>query len=488
MSNASKSLFTGHALFMCCVALYFTWQIVLRLVLGGALETDEAEMMVMTPGFRLGYGPQLPLYNWLQVALFSTLGTSLFTLALLKNLLLAGTYVLTFIGLRLWVPTGLAAIGALSLFTIPDVAWEAQRATTHSNMLLLTCAATLSAFLWVAKTGRPAAFVALGIAVGLGGLAKYNYVLVPLCLICAGLTVPLIRARLLSVWAFAVPAIAGAILYFPYRWMVENPELAFSSTGKLAVEESTSIRAEGVLKLLEGMAVLWVLPALICAVIFAVWRMRPLRSADKQNAELQPLLWRATLIATFVVMIGVPAAGVGHITPRWLLPVVFLGVPALFLEVFARVSERGARAFFIVIALLAILVSVGLGVDRYKDTARRAVLFDPLSQQVNALVDPNQTLIIAEFYTAGNLARLNPSWTIAPYLSFASDFEMGDTVLFLRRHRIPPSLNAALRQAGWPENAQYSVLAEGEWLLPHDSSDIKTTKISYALVRFVSSQ
>ena len=43
--------------FVTAITAYFAVQIGLRLWLGGALETDEAEMMVMTPGLRWGYGP-----------------------------------------------------------------------------------------------------------------------------------------------------------------------------------------------------------------------------------------------------------------------------------------------------------------------------------------------------------------------------------------------------------------------------------------------
>ncbi|SMX31262.1 ArnT family glycosyltransferase [Actibacterium lipolyticum] len=470
------------AVFLAAITLYFAAQIVLRLVLGGALETDEAEMMVMTPGFQLGYGPQLPLYNWLQVALSAVFGKSLFALAILKNTLLWLTYLLVFLGLRLWVPASLAAIGALSLFILPDVAWEAQRATTHSNMLLATCAATLAAFLWVLKSGRWAAYVALGVAIGLGGLAKYNFWLVPVGLFVAGVTVEQLRPRLIAARTAVVPVIAAAIVALPYAWMFQNPTLAFSSTSKLAMEEvEKSFSFDGLIALIGAMAILAVLPALVAAGIYLFNRRHV---SDAINpANLTTLLWRASALLAAVLVVGVAAAGVGHITPRWLLPLFFLAVPALFIDVFGRLNGHGQRAFSVVVAVIAVAVLVGLAFDRNKPTARRAVDFTGLPAQLQEIAPMNTTPVIAEFFVAGNLARQEPDWRVAPYLGFAGPDFAGETVLFLFRKNIPPNLRAGMRQTGWPEGAEGEILQEGRIILPYDSGPEKMLKLDYKLVK-----
>ena len=474
------------AWFLIAVSLYFAAQIVLRLILGGALETDEAEMMVMTPGLRLGYGPQLPLYNWLQVALFALFGKSLFALSLLKNLLLWLTYVLTFAGLRLFMPAGLAVAGALSLFLLPDVAWEAQRATTHSNMLLVTCAATLAAFFWTLKSGRWAAYVALGLALGLGGLAKYNYWLVPLGLYAAGLSIAALRPRLLCARMAVVPVIAGLVLAAPYGWMLRNPELAFSSTHKLKMAQAaqpSSGLASGLPALFEGMAALAVLPALVALALYLAFRSRAAGAAsERAEAAAVRLLWRASALVALVLAAGVVAAGVGHVTPRWLLPLAFLAVPALFVGLFGRLAGRGPLAYYAVLGLLAVAVMTGLCFDRYKQTARRAVDFAPLPGRLQQIADMSHTPVVAEFFVAGNLARSQPEWRVSPYLAFAAPRFGGETVLFLSRQGIPPDLPSGMAQAGWPREASAEVLEQGEVVLGFDSSD-KPLPLSYWLVR-----
>ncbi len=480
-SMTAPSAFVSRA-FFAAITLYFVLQVILRLALGGALETDEAEMMVMTPGLRLGYGPQLPLYNWVQVILFDLFGKSLFALSFLKNCLLLGTYALVFIGFRLWVPTSAAALGALSLYLLPDVAWEAQRATTHSNMLLITSAATLAAFLWVLKSGRRVAYITLGIAIGLGALAKYNFWLVPIGLILAALTMAQFRARVAMPQILATIGVAAAICALPYKWMFDNPALAFSSTAKLAISETPDrieILQGGVGDLLSGYAVLMVLPVLVCAALCLVFQ----KPAQRENTTdaIVALLFRAALIMAALVAAGVIGAGVSHVTPRWLLPVVFFAAPAMFLH-FLGTRGGSLRGLAVILAILATTVSIGLGVDRYKDRARRAVDFTPLVTALATVQPSEQTPIIAEFFTAGNLSRLQPDWRIAPYLGFAAQQFGGEVVLFVLREKVPRNLKAGLREAGWPAGAELEILERGKLNIPFDTSG-ETLPVRWVLAR-----
>lgn len=77
--------------------IYFALQLAARVWASGSVELDEAEQLIWTQHLRLGYGPQPPLYTWVQWAFFEVFGVSVFALALLKNLLLLGTYSFTFL-------------------------------------------------------------------------------------------------------------------------------------------------------------------------------------------------------------------------------------------------------------------------------------------------------------------------------------------------------------------------------------------------------
>ncbi|MGC9417839.1 MAG: ArnT family glycosyltransferase [Rhodovulum sp.] len=461
--------------FLTAITAYFAAQTALRLGLGGALETDEAEMMVMTPGLRLGYGPQLPLYNWLQIGAFELFGRSLLALSLLKNGLLWLSYLCVFLGLRLWLPAGTAALGAVSLFLVPDIAWEAQRATTHSNMLFATSAVTLAAFLWAVRGGAWAAWIALGLAVGLGGLAKYNFWMVPVALLLAGLTVAPMRRRLLSTRALVAPVLALAIVAAPYVWMIENRDLAFASIGKLDLGAHAGPVAdasvEGLLRSAEAGLTLVALPLLVWALLWLVGRARGPRDLPAPGAAA--LLLRAALFLVLAVAGGVWLSGMGQMTQRWLLPIAFLLVPGLFSWLAPRLGVRARRGMVIGIALLAMLVMGGLSYDRYKPGARRDVDFATLPEALEAVAPMPGTPVVAEFYTAGNIARLRPDWRVAPYLPFAARAFGGGPVLFVLREEVPQTVAVGIAQAGWGDAVPDAVLAEGALDLPHRHSDAR---------------
>ncbi|WP_414898347.1 glycosyltransferase family 39 protein [Rhodovulum sp. YEN HP10] len=475
------------AIFLLAISVYFAVQAGLRLALGGAYETDEAEMLVMTPGLRLGYGPQLPLYNWLQLGFFELFGRGLPALALLKNLLLWATYLAVFLGLRLWLPAATAALGALSLFLIPDLAWEAQRATTHSNMLLATSAATLAAFLWAMRRGSFLSWAVLGLAIGLGGLAKYNYFLVPVALGLAALTLAPMRGALLRRRALIAPGLAGLILAAPYAWMLQNRDLAFSSLGKLHIDAGAApgrLVPEGLSQLPGGLLALMALPLLVALIAWGLSLGR--RRAETGAGPLPALLLRAALFAVVLTAAGIWAAHAGTITSRWLLPIAFLAVPGLFTALAPRLAARGRTTVFALMAVLALLVMAGLGYDRFKDGARRDVVFDSLPARLAEIDGAEGVPVIAEFYTAGNLAALAPGLQIAPYLPFAAHRFGAGPVLFLFREHVPPSLEIGAVQAGWPAGSGAGSgierLQEGAFSLPYRGSSAEMP-FRYVLAR-----
>ena len=64
---------------------YFLFQALYRRLLGGGLLIDEAQMLLWSRELAWGYGPQPPLYSWLQWATFAAVPDRLLALALLKN-------------------------------------------------------------------------------------------------------------------------------------------------------------------------------------------------------------------------------------------------------------------------------------------------------------------------------------------------------------------------------------------------------------------
>ena len=125
------------------LGIYFIAHVVIRTATSTSLDFDESEQVLLSQSLLLGYNSQPPLYTWIQRGLFELFGVSVFSLALLKNLLIWLTYWCVFESVR--KATGnlrLAAIATLGLLSIPQIAWESHRDLSH------TVAATFTTALW----------------------------------------------------------------------------------------------------------------------------------------------------------------------------------------------------------------------------------------------------------------------------------------------------------------------------------------------------
>jgi 4-amino-4-deoxy-L-arabinose transferase-like glycosyltransferase len=127
-----------------------------------------------------------------------------------------------------------AAAAALALGLLPSVAWESQRALTHSPLALLMAVATAWAAVRALRGRRWRHHAALGLAVGLGVLSKFNFVLWPLGLLVAAVLLPEWRARVRPLRVLGAVGVAAVVVAPVGLWMLANPELATGSVEKMS--------------------------------------------------------------------------------------------------------------------------------------------------------------------------------------------------------------------------------------------------------------
>lgn len=258
---------------------YFAAQFLLRVGLSGNLEIDESQFVGQTH-LALGYGnSQPPLYNWLIAAAMAlTGGYWPAAVALVKNVLLAGTYLLAFdIGRRV---TGRALSGlvvAASFLLLPQIVWKSQVTLAHSILVMFAVVATLHAVVCIARRGDAPNFLWLGLAAAIGALAKYNFVLVLAAILIAAFTIPSLRARLF-VPKLAYAAAVFAALFTPHCiWALQHLE---QSTKRMAKLERTDtdfggidipwIGLDGFLALIAAVAA-WIGPLLLAWSAIRYW-------------------------------------------------------------------------------------------------------------------------------------------------------------------------------------------------------------------------
>ncbi len=342
---------------------------ILTLVFSG-FTRDDLEVAYYAQGWRFHTHPDhLPLYDWLAQALVSVLGPTPLATGLLKVALMMIAYALIWLGIRRVTDSrGLATIAAAGIPACHFFGYMAVRNYTHSALLLaalagLFCAAAYLITASAQSRGRLLAAFGLGVAISIGLMSKFSFVLFAACLLAVLPWQRLPRGRAMRlvpmVLAGALPGIA-----IVGTWLVTLPEplMPHLATALESEREMGLIaRAVGVtgdtvltpiLRLLPGL----LLPLLLAPV--ALWRGHtgPRPTADGQ-AELCRL-WANRLalyaLCCAVVVIAATLLGGGtRVREHYMAPVIVFAAAYLALR-FGAGGITAARARTIGLGLMGV--------------------------------------------------------------------------------------------------------------------------------------
>lgn len=369
---ANGAVAPSAARWLLALAVYLGAQVLARLWTGEALELDEAEQVLWTQRLALGYGAQPPLYTWLQRGVFELVGVSVLGLTLLKHALLASTYLFTFAAARKLMPTSLAALASASMLLIPQIGWESHRDLTHTVACTTMAAAAWWAVLALRERPTPIRFAALGLAVGLGVLAKYSFAGVALALWVA--LVAAADTRWLALHrGMALAVVVAAAVVAPHAlWLVANLTPATGGTldkmgATAALPWGTgALRGLGRLALatVSFLTPLWI-------VLAALFVRRGWRDDVVPGAGCG--LTRRYLAAVFASLIALVVAGaLTQVKPRWLQPLLFVAPLSFFACAPHLVQHPRLPLLRRVLAawavLLVALMAVRAPLDGWRDT------------------------------------------------------------------------------------------------------------------------
>ena len=313
------------------LALLLAWaavHVLLRLGLSSSLTADDAREAVLAQSLVWGYQDrQPPLYNWLVWGVFRLLGPGLLALTLLKYAVLAlALWLVYLIARRVLIDPRLATLGAFSFLLIVPIGVTIHEALTHTVTVLAACAGTVYAMLRVEDTPSPRAYAGLGLAVGLGLLSKFTYVLFLAAFVLAAMSVDRYRARLLHP-AILIAVLVATALVLPFAlWFVGAGhdlgrlyarEVRIEDDGAWAVEAATGLgyvaRITAYHLALVGVALAVCFPS--------VYRRLPRSPAGPAGGRL--LGW--LLAWVLVLLTGTAlAGGLTFLKYRWLMPGFFL--------------------------------------------------------------------------------------------------------------------------------------------------------------------
>ncbi|WP_162895072.1 ArnT family glycosyltransferase [Rhizobium terrae] len=403
-----------HTLLLVTVFTYFLANFLIRMALPQGLELDEAEQAYFSQWLLAGYSSQPPLYNWLQHAAVQVFGLSLATLSSLKNVILLGSYLIYWMAARQVLrDRDLAIVATLGLLTIPQVAFEAQRDLSHTVATIFTASLFLYTLVRALRQPSVLAFAFLGLAAGLGVIAKYNFVLLPTAAFLAILSDGTWRQRLVD-WRLAVAAGVALVVVSPHAlWLADHFQATSSHTmNKLIGDDTLPIMA--IFKGLGSLAVASLgFAGLTLAVFGLVYRER-FRTVVAARNDWTRLTGRILLFSLCLIVLMILFVGVEKVRDRWLTPILLILPLYLATKIDAAKIDMqpGLRRIWgVALVIMAVVPSVLFG---RVATAKLTGIYQypnypfvTLANEIRPLALSARTLIIAsDSHLAGNI-RLN---------------------------------------------------------------------------------
>ncbi|WP_428926457.1 glycosyltransferase family 39 protein [Marinibacterium sp. SX1] len=393
------------------VLVYLAVQCAARVAAPGGLTIDEAEQMVATQALEWGYSTQPPLYTWIQMAVFEATGPGKLGLAAVKAGLLASTYLGVWTLMRqLRAGPTLAAVAVVGALLLPSLSYEAQKDLTHS--VLATALAVWTTCLAVAALRRPTmpGFAALGLLIGAGLLAKWNFAILLIGLIPAIALDPRARGHL-GGWLLCA-AVALAVIALPAGWILSNWAVSTSGASKFAITQAPYLQRVVQAAGEYGMALLSACGLLVLAFL-AGFDLRAARKAagDETDAD-RALLQRCVILAIAATGLLTIALGATEVRERWLLPVLVLVPAALALWLGAGLTARRFHLFLGLGAALMLALAVALPLNMARGGRNPAHAAIPFDRAAEAMELNDQLVLVSDRMIAGNLRNVRPDLAV----------------------------------------------------------------------------
>ncbi|MGK6317517.1 ArnT family glycosyltransferase [Neorhizobium sp. DT-125] len=415
--TAKEGTASGRHVLLIVLAVYFAVNVIVRLSIPHALELDEAEQSYFSQWLLAGYSSQPPFYNWLQYAVVQVFGLSLATLSLLKNLLLFGSYLFYFLAARQVLrDRQLAVVATLGLLTIPQVAFEAQRDLSHTVATIF--AASLFLYALFRTLNRPSigSFILLGLATGIGGIAKYNFIVLPAAAFLAVASDPDFRRRLLD-WRLLLAGGVALLIVSPHAlWLVDHFDATSGHTMRKLLGDDTNF----ILAIFEGLGSLALavlgFGALTVIIFAAVYRER-LRDVIRARNDRTRLLGRILIFSLGFIVLLILFAGVERVRDRWLTPILLVLPLYLTVKIDAAAIDLQPglkRMWGVALVIMVLIPSILFGrfaaapiTGKYQYSHHP---FQAFSDEIRPLTASAPTLIVAsDGQLAGNLRFNLPS-------------------------------------------------------------------------------
>ncbi len=298
-----------------------------RILLSQTLQVDDAEQIDHAQNLLLGYPiPQPPLYSWLSWSMFEIFGTGLLALTILKYVLIALTFWLTWlVSNQLFQHLQTRYIATFSYLLMPSFAWHMHQGFTHTILLGFGIILSLHALLRVKDSPNLKNYAYLGFAFGIGLMAKYSFLLFMIPVLISALSISSFRKAILQP-KFLLTLLVFILIIAPHAyWLTQHYQEVFGSIDqKLKVTNDNLLldRMKSAGKF-AGAAIAFVVPFAIVSIISS-WKR--LFNIDKQSEQSDGfiLLNRFYLVIIASVIVLAMFVSMPHFKVRWFHPLMMI--------------------------------------------------------------------------------------------------------------------------------------------------------------------
>jgi hypothetical protein len=419
---------------------FFVLHMLIRLFGTTNFTVDDTEsavhIQVLEPYYSLR---NPPLFDWLFYFLTQVFGLSVFTIQLLKTVLLTGAGIFLYYAAkpffrhRIALYAALVAYGATAFY-----GWDIFQQFSHTVPMIFAMGFTLWAMTRVIRFARSIDYALLGVGLGLGLLSKYLFLLFFAALVLAALARPSYRRAILS-WRMIFTLLAAAIVFSPLAVGLLDVAGATADTLSNRVAGAKSWPTVSSALHLFALTMEFWLP--FVAILWAcLWRWPAVAEAEAGGApsagedlaeDFYPFLRDATIIMVSVMLLAFVLMGTRITGGRYLVSVLSL-LPLMALARLdglksfpALAVDRFWQAAMIVIGVVAVFRFLTFLFVSPPFCIPRCVVFIDYRPVVERLGTPDgkQNVILSNHVHIGsNLLRLVPNAKVVmEYYTGSSD-------------------------------------------------------------------
>lgn len=357
--NPAKLLKKYDLILIAVIFLYCLFFLYLRFASGSEyLLPDEAEQFLRSESYSWVYPKNPPLYTFLLRTLILIFGKSLYIFASFKYFIvfifLTSFYFIT----RFFWDFKNALLVFLSVFIFPIYSNQFNHDWAHNILVSAIAALTYLVYFLLVKHNTSPLYILFGILVGLGFLSKYNFVFLFLGLLFTSLATKRGREILFN-FKTLISVLFSSMLLIPHGYYLLRSKL---ETVNYALDRSIDSSfnfldsvGDFSLSLLNGTLVFF----LICLgfFIFPIGKFESYKNLLSENPIYKMERISIAIFSFLSVLVFIIVFKLNYFEGKWLAPVYFTLIPAIFSLVdLDKFTIRKKTIFMCVSVLMVILV------------------------------------------------------------------------------------------------------------------------------------